>query len=89
MPQSKKDYPWVKIGCLKKNKVIVYGAGSSFHWFSETLYLRYEVVPQLIVDKKFDETLIGFFIGSLIFVGILNYLIQGKFTIWNDDVRDQ
>ena len=45
-------------------------------------------IYNLIVDKKFDETLIGFFIGSLIFVGILNYLIQGRFTIWNDDVRD-
>jgi len=42
----------------------------------------------LIVDQKPDWSLIGIFGGILIFVGGLNYLIQGKFVFWNTDVGE-
>ena len=40
----------------------------------------------LLVDRELDWTLIGGFGGILVFVGVLNYLTQGKIVICNRDI---
>jgi len=42
----------------------------------------------LIVDQKPEWSLIGIFGGTLVFVGGVNYLIQGKFLLWNTDIGE-
>jgi hypothetical protein len=40
----------------------------------------------LLVDRELELSVIGGFGGILVFVGVLNYLTQGKFVIWNRDI---
>lgn len=37
---------------LKKKPIVVYGSGSSFHWFFEILYLKFRITPVLVVDQR-------------------------------------
>jgi FkbM family methyltransferase len=46
---------------LKNKNVIVYGAGSAFHWFYEIFYLLYNIKPIIVIDKKFKN--IDFFMN--------------------------
>jgi FkbM family methyltransferase len=40
---------------FKDKKIIVYGAGESFHYFKEIVMRRYGYVPSLMLDRKFGE----------------------------------
>jgi len=44
---------------LRKHNVIIYGAGSSFHWVLELLIIKNNIKPVLIIDEKFSKS--GFF----------------------------
>jgi len=40
---------------LKDKKIIVYGAGESFHYFKEIVMRRYGYIPSVVLDNKFVE----------------------------------
>ena len=36
-------------------KIIVYGAGESFHYFKEIVMRRYGYIPSVVLDRKFSH----------------------------------
>lgn len=43
------------IDILQKNKIIIYGAGSMFHWVLEILMISNRIIPEIIIDNKFTN----------------------------------
>jgi hypothetical protein len=40
---------------FRGRKIIVYGAGESFHYFKEVVMRRYGYIPSVVLDKKFSR----------------------------------
>jgi FkbM family methyltransferase len=40
---------------LQNRKLIIYGAGESFHYFKEIVMRRYGYIPSLVLDKRFSR----------------------------------
>lgn len=38
---------------LNGRPLVIYGAGSGFHWFFESLYLKHGIKPRLVIDRRF------------------------------------
>lgn len=41
---------------LRNRKIIVYGAGESFHYFKEVIIRQYGYTPHVVLDRKFGKT---------------------------------
>ena len=39
----------------KNKNIVVYGAGSCFHWFYEIFYIKHNIIPKAVIDKRFAE----------------------------------
>jgi FkbM family methyltransferase len=40
--------------CFRGRKLVVYGAGESFHYFKEIVMRQYGYIPSVVLDKKFS-----------------------------------
>jgi FkbM family methyltransferase len=51
------------INNYRNKKLVVYGAGGCFHWFYELFYIKHDIKPIAVIDKRFskDDSYEGFF----------------------------
>ena len=52
---SSRKMPFTYTRHSKAAKIIVYGAGESFHYFKEIVMRRYGYIPSVVLDRKFSH----------------------------------